>query len=113
VLTRTGVDARVPLSTEDFMRRSTHFTQWLLAAIILTVLAIPQFSLAAGAKKYQVTGTVLELTDDTVTVQKADGEKWELNRDAKAVVKGELKVGAKVTIQYTMTVASVEVKPAK
>lgn len=43
----------------------------------------------------------------------ADGEKWELNRDAKAVVKGELKVGAKVTIQCTMTVATVEVKPAR
>ena len=92
------------------MRRPTHFTRWLLAAIIVAVLAIPQFSLAAGAKKYQVTGTVTELTDDTVTVQKADGEKWELNRDPKAVVKGQLKVGAKVTIQYTMTAAKVEVK---
>ncbi len=86
--------------------------KWILATVLLAVLVAPQFSFA-GAKKYQVTGVVTALTDDMVTVQKADGDKWELDRDPKAVVKGELKVGAKVTIQYTMSVASVEVKPSK
>ena len=37
----------------------------------------------------------------------------ELARDPKAVVKGTPKVGQKVTIQYTMTAATIDVKPAK
>ena len=86
---------------------------WLFSCIVLVMLLAPQWSQAAGAKKYQVTGVITELTDDTVTIQKADGDKWELNRDTKAVVKGELKVGTKVTIQYTMTMTNVEAKPAK
>ena len=87
------------------MRR---FLPLLLAAVLALSLATTSF--AASAKKYQVTGTVITLTDDVVTVQKADGEKWELNRDPKAVVSGELKVGAKVTLMYTMTVTGGEVK---
>jgi len=82
-------------------------------ALAAVLFASAPFADAASAKKYQVTGTVTALTDDVVTVQKADGEKWELNRDPKAVIKGELKVGAKVTLMYTMTVASGEVKAAK
>ncbi len=87
--------------------------RFLTTFLVIAVLFTSTFALAAGAKKYQVTGVVIEMTDDTITVQKPDGEKWELNRDEKAVVNGELKVGAKVTMQYTMTVASAEVKPAK
>jgi hypothetical protein len=66
----------------------------------------------AGEKTYQVTGPVLELTDKTIVVQKGD-EKWVINRDADTKVNGELKVGATVTIKYTMTATAVEVKPAK
>ena len=78
-----------------------------LAAIVS--LGLSGFSFA-GPKTYQVTGPVLALTDDTITVQNTAGEKWEIARDKGAKVTGELKVGAKVTIQYTMTAASVEVK---
>ena len=46
-----------------------------------------------------------------IVVQKGD-EKWEIDRDADTKVTGDLKVGAKVTIEYTMTAADVEVKPA-
>lgn len=91
------------------MQKLTHL---LLATILVAVLAFPAISMAATAKKYQVTGVITALTDDVVTVQKTDGEKWELTRDPKAVVKGELKVGAKVTLMYTMTVTSGEVKAA-
>jgi hypothetical protein len=89
------------------MRKLTHVA---VAALLIALLAFPAFSLAAGVKKYQVTGVVTALTDEVVTVQKTDGEKWELTRDPKAVVKGELKVGAKVTLMYTMTVTGGEVK---
>jgi len=69
---------------------------------------------SAFAGSYQVTGPVLELTDTKIVVQKGD-EKWEIARNADTKVKGDLKVGSKVTIQYTMTAANVEVKdsPAK
>jgi hypothetical protein len=67
---------------------------------------------AADSKTYQVTGPVLDVTPTTVTVQKGT-EKWELARDGKTKIKGELKVGTKVTIYYTMVAAEIEVKEAK
>ena len=82
----------------------------LASAAVATCLAAPAF--AAAGKTYQVTGPVLEVTDSKIVVQKGK-EKWELLRDASTKVDGELKVGAKVTIEYTMTAATVEVKPEK
>jgi hypothetical protein len=67
---------------------------------------------AADAKGYQVTGPVLAVTPTTITVQKGD-DKWEIARDSKTKVSGDLKVGAKVTIYYTMVATEVEVKEAK
>ena len=61
---------------------------------------------------YQATGPILELTDAKIVIQK-DKEKWEIARTPDTKVTGDLKVGAKVTIQYTMSATSVEVKPAK
>jgi hypothetical protein len=67
----------------------------------------------AAAKTYQVTGPVLEVTDTTITVEKGK-EKWVLLRDASTkVTGGELKVGEKVTVTYTMTATDIEVKPGK
>jgi hypothetical protein len=66
-------------------------------------------ALAAGLNTYQVTGPVLEVKDDAVVVQKGK-EKWEIARDKDTKVTGDLKVGAKVTVMYTMKAASIEVK---
>jgi hypothetical protein len=74
-------------------------------------LALAASPLLAATKTYQVTGPVLAVTDDAITVQKGQ-EKWEIARDASTKVTGELKVGAKVTIEYRMSATSVEVKPA-
>jgi len=67
---------------------------------------------APAVKTYQVTGPVLEVTDTKIVVEKGK-EKWELARTADTKVTGDLKVGEKVTIEYTMTATTVEVKPAK
>ena len=80
----------------------------------LSVLALSLFltstaAFAAAPKTYQVTGPVLELTDDLIVVQKGK-EKWEIARSKDTKVTGELKVGAKVTIEYRMSAATVEVK---
>jgi hypothetical protein len=79
-----------------------------LAALTLgvTLAAAP---VHAADKTYQVTGPVLEVTDTTVTVQKGK-EKWQLARNKDTKVTGDLKVGAKVTIQYTMTAVEIEAK---
>jgi hypothetical protein len=66
-------------------------------------------ALAAQPNTYQVTGPVLEIRDDIIVVQKGK-EKWEIARTADTKVTGELKVGAKVTVEYRMTAAAVEVK---
>jgi hypothetical protein len=82
--------------------------------ILAFVAVLASFGLGyafAAPKTYQVTGPVLELTADTVVVQKGS-EKWEIARNASTKVTGDLKVGAKVTIQYTMTATDIEVKPA-
>lgn len=84
------------------------------ALILAVALVLSSFSLGyafAAAKTYQVTGPVLEVRPDAVVVQKGT-EKWEILRDANTKVTGELKVGAKVTIEYRMTAATIEVKPA-
>lgn len=81
--------------------------------IVLGVLLVASTAaFAAKAKTYQVTGPVLSVSPDLIVVQKGD-DKWEVARDAATVVKGDLAVGSKVTIEYTMTAKTVEVKPAK
>lgn len=77
-----------------------------LAAILL---APSTAVFGAAAKTYQVTGPIVEVTPDTITVMKGK-EKWEISRDKDTKVTGELKVGAKVTIQYRMSAASIEAK---
>ena len=75
-------------------------------------LFIVSVAFAAGPKTYQVTGPILELTADMIVVQKGK-DRWEVGRDAATKVTGDLKVGSKVTIEYTMKAATVEVKDAK
>lgn len=78
-------------------------------AVLLGSLAAPAL---AATKTYQVTGPVLDVTDESVTVQKGK-EKWEIARTPDTKVTGELKKGEKVKIEYRMTATSVEVKAAK
>ena len=89
----------------------TTFTRSLVLLAALGVF-VPTAAQARQPKKYQVTGKVLEVSDDLIIVQK-DDEKWEIGRDKSTKVDGKLKVGEKVTIQYTMSAATVEVKDDK
>lgn len=79
---------------------------WLMVSLFMASAAA-----AAGPKDYQVTGPVLELNDDAITVQKGT-EKWEIGRDKSTKIDGDLKKGSKVTIHYKMTASKVEVKEA-
>jgi len=80
--------------------------------ITRSLIAIAAFVAASSAWAYQVTGPVLEVTDTKIVVQKGK-EKWELARTPDTKVTGDLKVGTKVTIEYSMTAKSVEAKADK
>ena len=82
------------------------------AFVLGATLLASQPLFAAEAKTYQVTGPVLEVTDAKIVIQK-ENEKWEIARTGGTKVTGEIKVGSKVTVFYTMTATSVEVKTEK
>jgi opacity protein-like surface antigen len=78
--------------------------------LILAVVAVMVMSTAAFAgKTYQFTGKVLEVKDNVIVVDK-NGEKFEMAKDANTKVKGDLKVGAKVTVKYESHATEIEVK---
>jgi hypothetical protein len=81
----------------------------VLGVVVTMALAVLSSVYAAPVKTYQVTGPVLEVTDTMIVVQKGQ-DRWEIARDASTKVAGELKVGAKVTIEYRMTATAVQVK---
>jgi hypothetical protein len=80
--------------------------------LVCAVLLVASLAFAGAPKTYQVTGPVLELTDDLIVVQKGS-DKWEIARGKDTKVAGDLKVGSKVTIEYRMTATTIEVKDAK
>jgi hypothetical protein len=63
----------------------------------------------AGARSYQVTGRIIELTDSTIVVLKGR-ERFEIDRDSNTKVAGVLRKLANVTVMYTMSAKEVEVK---
>jgi len=83
----------------------------LSAALVGIALLAASTSMAAGTKSYQVTGPVLEVRPDAVVVQKGK-EKWEIAKDKDTKITGDLKVGSKVTIMYTMKAVSIDAKAA-
>jgi hypothetical protein len=87
-------------------------TKTALSLLAAASLALSSAVFAAGAKTYQVTGPVLEVTDSIIAVQKGK-DRWEINRDSSTKVSGDLKVGEKVKITYTMSATDVEVKAGK
>lgn len=81
------------------------------AIAFLLFLSMSALAFAAGPKTYQVTGPVLAINGNVITVQKG-AEKWELAIDKNTKTTGDLKVGAKVTIEYQMTATTITAKPA-
>ena len=82
-----------------------------ILSMFAAVLLLASVAIAAGPKDYQVTGPVLDVTDDVITVEKGK-DKWEIGRNKDTKINGDLQKGSKVTIQYKMTATSVEVKDA-
>ncbi len=75
-------------------------------ALALAALALPAL---AADKSYQVTGPVVEVSPDSITVQKGK-ENWQIARNAGTTATAEPKKGDKVTVYYSMTATKIEVK---
>ena len=81
------------------------------AAALWVCLSISTPVLAAG-NVVQVTGPVLEVREDAIVVGKGK-DKWEIARTPATVVNGEIKRGARVTVEYTMSASKIEVREDK
>jgi hypothetical protein len=75
-------------------------------------IALSGIAFAGSPSTYQVTGPITAVDDSIITVMKGK-EKFEVARDSSTKVTGDLTVGAKVTIMYTMTAKEIEAKPVK
>lgn len=84
----------------------------LYSLVASAILALGVSANAGSAKEYQVTGPVLEMNDSIIVVQKGK-DRWEIARDGNTKMNGDVKVGGKVTVMYTMTATSVEAKESK
>ena len=80
--------------------------------VVRSIVVAVALSVASSAWAYQVTGPVLEVSNSKIVVQKGN-EKWEIARTPDTKITGDLKVGSKVTIEYSMTAKSVDVKADK
>jgi hypothetical protein len=105
-----------PLPAEAGGARTTRMevpmSRFALPAVVLFALAfaMPQSAQARQPKKYQVTGTVLEVTADFIAVDK-EGDRWEIGRDSSTKITGTPKVGSKVTVEYQMSASKIDAKP--
>lgn len=83
-----------------------------LLLTLTAALTLSASALAASPDSYQVTGPIVELTDTKIVVMKGK-ERFKIARGTDTKVTGELKVGTKVTVEYSMTAKTIEAKPAK
>ncbi len=78
--------------------------------VVGVILIISAFAFARAPKSdYQWTGTVLELDNDHLVVEKGN-EKWEFAYDKDTKMTGTPKVGSRVTVKYLMKATSIEAK---
>ena len=64
---------------------------------------------SSGPRSYQVTGPLVTLNDDVITVAK-DNEQWEMRRNSETKINGQLAIGSRVSVVYKMSAMSIDVK---
>jgi hypothetical protein len=85
------------------------FAVLALAVLSSILVAAPAVRTVAAVNTYQVTGPVMDVSNDKITVQKGK-EKWELARDSNTKVTGTIAKGKTVTIRYRMIANDITVK---
>lgn len=89
-------------------KNATHMKSPILPLVSFLALAS-----GAIAGTYQATGPVVEVTEKKIVIQKTKSTTWEFARTPDTKVKGDLKVGSTITVQYSMTAVSTEPKAAE
>lgn len=84
---------------------------FIAIAAVVALVSVSFSASASTSKTYQVTGPVLEVSDSKIVVQKGS-EKWEIARTPESKIPADVKVGSKVTVQYTMSATDVVSKDA-
>ena len=79
-----------------------------LLGLLVAAAFVASASLAL-AKDYQVTGPVVDVTNDQITVKKG-ADNWEIARDKDTKTTGEIKKGDRVMIKYKMIATTIESK---
>jgi hypothetical protein len=100
------------LAIAERNRFSREMIKTITCLLVAAALALAATVEAGSTKSYQVTGPVLEVNDSMIVVQKGK-ERWEIARDASTKMTGDIKVGSKVTVMYTMAATEVEAKGEK
>lgn len=83
----------------------------LVVALSSSILTAAAFAAAVPAKTYQMTGKVIQFTNDVITIQKGN-EYFEFGKMASSKIPGEMGPGSNVTVTYRMMVADVKIAPA-
>ncbi len=65
-----------------------------------------------ATRPIRITGQVVDLREDTIVVQKGK-EKWEIARHPAAQIKGDIKKGSRVTVDFRAIAANIEVRDEK
>ncbi|MDH4134781.1 MAG: hypothetical protein OEV31_08310 [Gammaproteobacteria bacterium] len=65
-----------------------------------------------ATRPIRITGQVIDVREDAIVVQKGK-EKWEIARHPAAAIKGDLKKGARVTVDFRAIAAGIEVRDEK
>jgi hypothetical protein len=83
----------------------------LMASVALMASILGGTVIAGEVKSYQVTGPVLDVGADSITVQKGK-ESWQIGKTASTKGGADVKKGDKVTVYYQMTASEIEAKGA-
>jgi hypothetical protein len=83
----------------------------LIASGALVASILGSMAVAGDVKTYQVTGPVLDVAADSITVQKGK-ENWQIAKSPSTKGGADVKKGDKVTVYYQMTASDIEGKAA-
>lgn len=69
-------------------------------------------AMLGATRPIRITGQVVDVREDAIVVQKGK-EKWEIARHPAATIKGDIKRGARVTVDFRAIAANIQVRDEK
>jgi len=83
----------------------------IVVALSSSILTAAAFAAAIPAKTYQMTGKVIQFTNDVITVQKGN-EMLEFGRMSSSKIPGAMAPGNNVNVTYRMIATEIQITPA-